>query len=270
MAHNIDHICKELRRPFTPEAMQFKIQGKSGPNSTLIVCYVDSRQVTERLNTVCPGQWRDSNSVIINPVTGTLMGVECAIGISPQGTSGYYLERSDVGIQEGGIGGLKAVYSDAFKRAGVKWGVNVPGYYVPKHYVPNAVLNKRGEKVYMSREAEKSARDAYATWLKAEGVERFGPTLDLGDTPDAQGDVEVEPEEQPPEPEQNGDGPEWNADFPKRLTDAKEGYKSRGGTKEALVLFANSKAIDLRKTTGLLASQKRALIQFLETNPEAA
>lgn len=188
----IDQIIKELRRPFTPEAMQFKIQ--SVRNSALIVGYIDARQTCERLNLVCPAQWMDEYNPIIEPASGKVEGVECFIGISPSSSSGVIVKRSDVGISEGGIGGLKAVYSDAFKRAGVKWGIGVPIYYTPRFYAKKEDLDGSDGKHYMSRKVEAQARERYEKWLKDEGIKRFGQTLDMGDGLESQGDIEVVPE----------------------------------------------------------------------------
>jgi hypothetical protein len=188
----IDNIITELRRPFTPEAVQFKIQSAKGAKA-LIVCYIDARQVAERLNHVCPEQW---SSEFTPREAGSLVGVECAITINP-GSGGAPLTRTDVGVMEGGIGGLKAVYSDAFKRAGVPWGIGASLYYTPKFYGDKSKLREFKEKFYMSDEVEAKARKEYGDWLKREGIERFGEPLDMGDTVEAQGDVEVAEDEPP-------------------------------------------------------------------------
>jgi hypothetical protein len=195
MIRPLESIITELRRPFTPEAVQFKIQAVK--NKALIVSYIDARQVGERLNTVCPGQW----SSAYREVEG---GVECTITISATGAGGMSQHRADVGISEGGLGGKKAVYSDAFKRAAVHWGIGVPLYYTPRYYADKADLDTFNEKHYMSRKVEGDARKAYQKWLAAEGVTRFGAALDLGDSTTSQGDAEVAPEEAPPEPEPAG------------------------------------------------------------------
>ena len=54
---------EELRRPFTPEAIKWKVQatGPKGKPSTwgMVVPYIDARLVIERLDEVAPGEWGD-------------------------------------------------------------------------------------------------------------------------------------------------------------------------------------------------------------------
>lgn len=181
---NAASIIKELRRPFTPEAVQFKIQTSKG-NRALLVCFIDARQTGERLNLICPEAWSDAYREVS---VGALDGVECSISIRASGNS---LTRTDIGIQEGGMGGLKAVYSDAFKRAGVKWGIGVPLYYTPRFYADKSALREYNGNFYLSKQVEDKCRNDYAAWLKKEGIQRFGEPLDLGETSDEQGDTDL-------------------------------------------------------------------------------
>ena len=51
-----------LRRPFTAQAVKFKVQAtwpKDAPKTGLIVAYIDARAVIERLNAVIPHKWND-------------------------------------------------------------------------------------------------------------------------------------------------------------------------------------------------------------------
>lgn len=259
----IDKIVEELRRPFTPEAMHFKIQGKSGASSTLIVSYIDGRQVGERLNTVCPAQWRDDYTPIL--AASSVLGVQCAIGIAPAGTGGYYVERCDVGIAEGGIGGLKAVYSDAFKRAGVKWGIGVSNYYVPRFYAKNNDLDRRGDKTYLSNKVVAQARAAYAAWLKAEGVARFGQPLDLGDTALAQGDAEVVPEG---DPSLQGDVPPVAAITTTRMRNAYKRFAQRTGdeAEKKLKVWLNSQGFPPNFDDIEDPTTRQTIFDYMENN----
>ena len=196
MSNTVEQTIKELRRPFTPEAVQFKIQSAKGKNA-LLVCFIDARQTAERLNLVCPGQWSDQYSEVSLP-GGGLQGIECAITMRI--ASSAVLTRTDVGIMEGGVGGLKAVYSDAFKRAGVKWGIGASLYYTPRFFCPKDKLREYNQKFYISDEATNVCRNAYAKWLELSGIERFGQPLDMGDTPEDQGDTEVVPAGNPHAP----------------------------------------------------------------------
>ena len=194
----LEQAIRELRRPFTPDAVQFKIQ-----TGNLIVCYIDARQTGERLNLVCPSQWTDKyEPVVAGPMSES--GIACSIGISTTfpPDSYHFVWRQDVGISEGGFGGLKAVYSDAFKRAGVKWGIGASLYYTPRYYADKGDFKTYKGKSYITDKVRGQARKQYAEWLEAEGIQRFGPALDMGDIAGVdQGDVEVVPEGTPETPE---------------------------------------------------------------------
>src|SRR3954462_15268110 len=97
-------ILMDLRRPFTPDAVRFKIQSggvnKRGEKSkALIGAYIDARLVIERLNHVVGLDW----STAYQKVAG---GLACQLPVL--GTT-----RTDVGVAESGAaGGIKALYSD--------------------------------------------------------------------------------------------------------------------------------------------------------------
>lgn len=75
--------------------------------------YVDARFVMDRLDTaVGPANWQDK----FEPVPG---GVKASIGILISET---WVWKADVGV-ESTIEATKGAYSDAFKRAAVKWGI---------------------------------------------------------------------------------------------------------------------------------------------------
>src|SRR5690554_6875287 len=104
----------ELRRPFTAQAVKFKVQAVFG-TSALIVAYIDSRLVVERLNHVCPHLWSDAYSDD---------GTVCALTIDG-------ITRHDVGSPSA-TEARKGLYSDVFKRAAVKFGVGVSLYATPQ------------------------------------------------------------------------------------------------------------------------------------------
>jgi hypothetical protein len=57
-----------LRRPFTPEAIKFKVQTVfGGASGCLVVAYIDARLVIERLNLVVPDMWEAH----YEPIDGT-------------------------------------------------------------------------------------------------------------------------------------------------------------------------------------------------------
>lgn len=177
-----------LRRPFTPEAVKFKMQAtwpKDNPTGGLIVSYIDARLVVERLNLIIPHLWSDRYDLI----GGGLMWCHLTVdGIT----------RSDIGE---GVG--KGLVSDALKRAGVKFGIGVSLYAVPKMIV-NAgdqakVKGPASKKTLeLTPNGETHVRNLYAGWLDVHGKHAFGDPLDHGDVEGAQGDAEAD---EPPEPE---------------------------------------------------------------------
>jgi hypothetical protein len=202
-----------LRRPFTPEAVKFKIQTnpKSDQGKAMVVTFIDARLVSERLNAVCPHLW----STEFEQITG---GMLCKLTIDGQ-------TRADAGHAENTSTdiGLKSLYSDAFKRAAVHFGVGASLYTLPRVYVPASALKKidRQGKTplwFLPQSAEASLRGGYATWLDGAGKRLFGPPLDHGDQEHAQGDHEVDV----PAPSESADRPPaTGANDPQGITRAR-------------------------------------------------
>jgi hypothetical protein len=163
-----------LRRPFTVAAVKFRVLEGRGDRARC-AAYIDARLVSERLNLVCPALW----SHTFEPVPG---GMRCDLTIDN-------LTRPDVGWSNGVATDidLKALYSDAFKRAAVHFGVGVSLYAVP-HLVLRAgqhlrKLEREGRKpaYYMQPAGETELRRVYAQWLREHGIHAFGEPFDHGD-----------------------------------------------------------------------------------------
>lgn len=176
--------ARHLRRPFTQAAVKFKVQAtwpKDKPTGGLIVAYIDARLVTERLNLVVPHLWHDA----YRPVGNGQMWCDLTIdGIT----------RSDVGEGQG-----KALVSDSFKRAGVRFGIGVSLYAIPKMMLDvqaGALKSKTthdGKKTLeLTPRGELICRNSYTAWLDHHGKQAFGDPLDHGDVLDAQGDHETD------------------------------------------------------------------------------
>jgi hypothetical protein len=76
--------------------------------------------------------------------------------------------------------GFKALWSDAFKRAAVPYGVAAPLYHMPKLWLEKNETNFKmnGDKPgYMKPAGEEALRKVYIKYLVDEGVERFGEPL---------------------------------------------------------------------------------------------
>jgi hypothetical protein len=98
----------------------------------MVVAYVDARMVMDRLDeAVGPAGWTDEYRILSDRETKTEAGpirtleVECSLTLFLEDTG---ITKRDVG--EGDT--LKAAYSDAFKRAAVKFGIGRYLYSLPK------------------------------------------------------------------------------------------------------------------------------------------
>ncbi len=170
-----------LRRPFTAEAVKFKVQAtwpKDKPTGGLIVAYIDARLVVERLNLIVPHLWSDQ----YRTVGGGQMWCDLTVD---------QITRSDVGEGQG-----KGLVSDALKRAAVKFGVGVSLYATPKMIldVKSGLLKPRKDSLELTPKGEAHLGALYGQWLGAAGIHAYGAPLDHGDVKDAQGDPEADPE----------------------------------------------------------------------------
>ena len=168
-----------LRRPFTSAAVKWKLQ-TSWAGGGLVVPYIDARLVIERLNLVCPHLWSEPEYV---PLGKSLI---CKLTIDG-------ITRQDLGSGYEG----KGLFSDAFKRAAVKFGVGVSLYALPKLILNDSdghlERKKRGEKEFVNVTANGVTRamQVYELWLDTIGEKHFGVPLDHGDVLEGLGDVEA-------------------------------------------------------------------------------
>jgi hypothetical protein len=122
-------LMKRLGAFFKPDAIKWKPQAVKD-NRCMAVAYIDARNVMERLDEVVgPLGWQDSYEVLPSG------NVSCRLAVTCQGFS---VTKSDVGSQseqpdEGDR--FKAAFSDAFKRAAVKFGIGRYLYSLPRTWV---------------------------------------------------------------------------------------------------------------------------------------
>lgn len=108
-AQSLAEIMAALAAP-TPKS---EVKTRPGRGKSGDLSYVDARFVMDRLDSVVgPMNWSDQYL----PVDG---GVECTIRIH---VGDAFASKSDVGVPST-IEPVKGAYSDAFKRAAVKWGI---------------------------------------------------------------------------------------------------------------------------------------------------
>jgi len=167
---------EHLRRPFMPEAVQFKLQATwdHGENrgGGMVICYVDARLVTARLNKVCPQLWSETYEQLGK-------GLICHLTIDG-------LTRSDYGVNSSGDAEIaaKGTYSDALKRAAVRFGVGESLYATPQMTVNEGSALKRvkNNKFRLTAAGQSHCRGVYSEWLDRYGKQAFGEPLDHGDS----------------------------------------------------------------------------------------
>jgi len=114
-------ILEQLRKPFPASKISFKVQTKpSEKGNSLVVAYIDARDVMERLDEVVGPDWSDRYEK-----AGTAQGLVCYLTVCG-------VTRADVGDDNNENEPVKSAYSDAFKRAAVKFGVGRFLYDLPK------------------------------------------------------------------------------------------------------------------------------------------
>lgn len=122
-------ILNQLKAPFPVSEIKFKIQAKlkNDPTKAIVVPYLDARNVMERLDEVVGPAWSDSYREVN---VGDKNGVECTINLFGE------VSRADVGDpnSDGMDDSMKSAYSDAFKRAAVKFGIGRFLYASPRMY----------------------------------------------------------------------------------------------------------------------------------------
>jgi hypothetical protein len=185
---SLREAAPHLRRPFTPEAIKFKVQTVfSGASGCLVVAYIDARLVIERLNKVIPDHWQAS----YERVAGADKLLWCHLTVDG-------VTRSDVGESPKGMS--KDLVSDALKRAAVQFGISVSTYALPQITLYTRDSRGRIEVREVGREKKKTVvltehghqklREGYRAWLETKGAARFGEPLDHGDVEGATLEVE--------------------------------------------------------------------------------
>jgi hypothetical protein len=120
-----DILALALSQPFAPEKLGWKPQSVSGSRA-LAIAYIDARDVMDRLDAaVGPENWQDEYAPQAN---GTVV---CRLAVR---VNGEWITKCDVGgesDQKDAGDREKAAFSDALKRAAVKWGVGRYLYSLP-------------------------------------------------------------------------------------------------------------------------------------------
>jgi hypothetical protein len=176
----LDEALPHLRRPFSAEAVKWKVQStwpKNPPKKgAVIVAYIDARLVIERLNAVVGGSW----TAAYHAVAANEKLLRCDLDV-------FGVTRRDVGESPKKMS--KDLISDALKRAAVQFGVGVSVYALPQVSwsldSAGAALKAWGEgeraTLLLTPHGHASLREGYREWLLTTGEQHFGPALDHGD-----------------------------------------------------------------------------------------
>lgn len=121
-----DNLFDRLKAPFPPDRVSWRVGPTMADKSRgLALCYIDARDVADRLDEVCgPANWQcryphaDGKTV-------------CEIGIRCEAE---WIWKAD-GAGDSEMEAEKGALSDAFKRAAVRWGVGRYLYDVPGTWV---------------------------------------------------------------------------------------------------------------------------------------
>jgi hypothetical protein len=184
-----------LRRPFAPGAIAFRAMMKVPFNGdpfggAQVAAYIGAQSVLQRLNAVVPGRWRQEFQLLDPPPGSRRLYMLCRLTIAlPIEDGGAVVEAvyEDVGeMDSGSRAGLKALYSDARKRAGVAAGIGAYLYTALASVVlpigskeRQVQLIRRSGKpdtLTLSPATEQWLRHGYAQRMSTEAVRR-----DLGE-----------------------------------------------------------------------------------------
>jgi hypothetical protein len=264
-APSLAEALPHLRRPFSPAAVKYKIQTnpKADDKPALIVAFIDARLASERLNYVCPGEW----GTRFESVEG---GVLCHLTVFGE-------TRCDVGWSKGRTTDidLKSVYSDAFKRAAVHFGVGVSLYALPQMRLRAPEIKKFGQSWYIERKGEDVLRGQYIAFLNGKGSQ-FGEPLDHGDDWDSQGGEEVAAVREETAPEAPAPATREKEQAPRRIKPEAVGpiiarFTKSGKTVDELRMWGVAKSVeldlssDMETTFGALTvDEAKALVDWLK------
>ena len=193
-----------LRRPFAPGAIGFRAMSKVSLNGQAyagaqVAAFLNAQSVVQRLNTVVPGRWRQQFTPVapeLKPGDGRKLYLACRLTITlPLEPGGEPVDAvyEDIGeMDAGSFAGLKALYSDARKRAGVAAGIGAYLYTALAPLVlpigPNprqvqAIRRQgKGDLLVLSPETEQWLRRGYETRMRTAAVVRdLGPMLAHGE-----------------------------------------------------------------------------------------
>ena len=128
MNENLQDLFARLRTPFHPSDLEWRAGATNSEKTrALALAYITSRAVMDRLDEVVgPQNWRDEYKP--GPDGGVICGLSLRI-------EGEWITKWD-GAENTEFEAIKGGLSDAFKRAGYKWGIGRYLYRLESAWVP--------------------------------------------------------------------------------------------------------------------------------------
>jgi hypothetical protein len=204
-----------LRRPFAPGAIGFRAMTKvtlAGVpyGGAQVAAFLGAQSVVQRLNHVVPGRWQQQFTPVAGelvPAAGKKLYLACRLTITlPADPGGPDVDATyeDIGeMDSGSFAGLKALYSDARKRAAVAAGI---GAYLYTALAPVVLPIGSGERqvqtirrgqgkpdlLAISTATEEWLRQGYEARMNTDAVKRdLGPILAHGEPETGMGQGEA-------------------------------------------------------------------------------
>ena len=214
-----------LRRPVAPGAIGFRAMTKVTYNGephagAQVAAFLGAQSVVQRLNTVVPGRWRQQFQPVpadLIPAATKKTYLACRLIITlPAEDGGPEISAvyEDIGeLDAGSFAGLKALYSDARKRAGVAAGIGAYLYTALEPVVlpigpavkQVQAIRRQGKSdlLVLSPETEQWLRHGYQVRMDTEAARRdLGATLAHGEPETGIGQGEVADQAAQPASEQ--------------------------------------------------------------------
>jgi len=203
-----------FRRPFAPGAIGFRAMtkvpyGGQAYAGAQVAAYIGAQSVIQRLNAVVPGRWRQQFQAIpgeLVPAGARRVYLACRLTVTlPVEEGGPDVEAlyEDLGeIDQASLAGVKALYSDARKRAGVAAGIGAYLYTsleavvlpIGPHAKQVQAIRRQGKTdlLALSAETEQWLRHGYETRMSTDAVRRdLGEILAHGEPENGIGQGEV-------------------------------------------------------------------------------
>lgn len=164
-----EHInLEKLALPFPANSIHWRVGATSGDKKKgIALAYVDARDVMQRLDEVvgrgnwqCDYPWSDTKRLV------------CRVGIK---IGGEWIWKSN-GCGDTQVEAEKGAFSDAFKRAGVLWGIAQYLYDLPNTWVE---LQPQGRSYAIKESAKAKLVKQLADWQKGiRGKDEQEPQVD--------------------------------------------------------------------------------------------